>query len=89
MRQVMEQVQKVGIDRVHVAGAEVTQEMIDRRQRVRQVVAAVEVIDRQAFARMRVDETEGAGGWQGPQGTRDRQHRDGARDAGDESAARD
>ena len=90
MRQVGEQIQKVRIDSVNIARAEVPQEVIDRRQRVRQVGAAAEVLDRKAFARVRVDEIQGAGGrWQCPQGTRQRQNRNCAREAGDKPPSRE
>lgn len=59
--QVIEQVEQAGIDVVNIAGAEVTQEVVDVREGVRQIGPAAEVLDSQMLARVCVAETQGAG----------------------------
>ena len=66
--QMMQQIQQVRIDRVHVPGSEVAQKMIHGAERVGKVVAATEIFDGQALPGVRVDEGESAGNHRGRRG---------------------
>ena len=54
--QTVEKIEQAGIDRVHLAGAEVAQELVDGDQCVWQVRVATEVLDGESLTRMRVRE---------------------------------
>ena len=59
-RQPVEQIEQLRIDLVDIAGAEIPQKIIHRCQRVRQVRASAEVLDREPLAGMRVREAQRA-----------------------------
>lgn len=62
LRQGMQEVEQSGIGRVHVARAEIAQEVVHRRERVGQVAAAAGILDGAPFARVGVGEVEGSCG---------------------------
>jgi hypothetical protein len=54
----MKQVEESPVDLVHVARAEIAQEVVHRRQRIGQVAPAAEVLDIEMLARVRMREAQ-------------------------------
>lgn len=74
-RQIVQQIKQARVDGVHISGTVVAQDMIDRRERVRRIGAALPILGRERFTRVQIVEAQCAPAHRLPKGGARRQRR--------------